>query len=437
MKPYPEYKKTDIEWVDKLPSHWKFMPLKYAAFVNKEALTEQVEEDFELQYIDIGNVNQLGLVSLPERMKFIDAPSRARRIIKKNDTIISTVRTYLKAVAFIDRDDDNLIASTGFATLTSINGTHPKYLYYLVSNQGFVDAVSACSTGVSYPAITATELARIFAWLPPLPEQQGIAGFLDHKTAQIDSLIAKKQRQIDLLQEQRSVLINQVVTKGLNSTTPMKDSGTEWLGEIPNHWRLSRLKFVCSLLRDGTHIPPPRQDDGIPLLSVRNIVNGKFINLSDDSLISIEEHKKLNQTLEVLENDVLLAIVGATLGKVAIVEKMEPFSIQRSLAVFRPKPELLMYKYLAYFFQSASFQSRLWSSVGFSAQPGIYLGTLENIHCPVPDMKEQINIVSFLEREETIIFDDIMKLTKQIELLREYRTALISETVTGKVDVRK
>jgi type I restriction enzyme, S subunit len=254
MKAYPEYKETKVEWVGKLPSHWKVMPLKYAALVNREALTEQVEEDFELQYIDIGNVNQLGLVNAPERMKFINAPSRARRIIKKNDTIISTVRTYLKTVAFIDRDDNNLIASTGFATLTSLNETHPKYLYYLVSNQGFVDTVSACSTGVSYPAITSTELARITAWLPSLPEQQAIADFLDRKTAQIDTLIEKKQRQIDLLQEQRTALINHAVTKGLNPDVRMKDSGVEWLGEIPSHWEALMGQLLNKLMAKQTFL---------------------------------------------------------------------------------------------------------------------------------------------------------------------------------------
>ena len=250
MEVYPSYKESGIEWMGMLPSHWKTLPLKYAAVVNRLALTEDIKDDFELQYIDIGNVNQQGIINPPERMKFIEAPSRARRIVKKDDIILSTVRTYLKAVAFIDSDAENLIASTGFATLTSLEETFPKYLYYLVSSQGFVDTVSANSVGVSYPAITSTELTQIKVWLPPLPEQKAIAEFLDCKVAQIDSLIEKKQRQIDLLDEQYTALINHAVTNGINPKTAMKDLGVKWLKEIPNHWDFVKAKYLFRLVTE-------------------------------------------------------------------------------------------------------------------------------------------------------------------------------------------
>ncbi|VVB54578.1 Type I restriction modification DNA specificity domain protein [uncultured archaeon] len=145
---------------------------------------------------------------------------------------------------------------------------------------------------------------------------------------------------------------------------------------------------------------------------------------------------QLKRSIDVLKNDILLAIVGATLGKVAIVEKMEPFTIQRSLAVFRPIPELMHFKYLAYFFQSYSFQRILWKNAGFSAQPGIYLESLKNFHCGLPSIQEQQQIVIFLDSETERIDLIISRIDKEIVLLQEYRTALISEVVTGKIDVR-
>ena len=209
-----------------------------------------------------------------------------------------------------------------------------------------------------------------------------------------------------------------------------KDSGVEWLGEIPKHWEAKRLKYVCSLLRDGTHQPPARVTDGIPLLSVRNIVDGQFINLDDDSLISEKDFKELERSFKVKKDDVLLAIVGATLEKVAVVGKMPPFAIQRSLAVMRPKLEILNFKFLYFFLGSSEFQKLLWKNVGFSAQPGIYLGALGNFHITLPDIKEQLTIASFLDRETAKIDALIAKKERLIKLLQEKRTAIISHAVT-------
>jgi type I restriction enzyme S subunit len=213
-----------------------------------------------------------------------------------------------------------------------------------------------------------------------------------------------------------------------------KDSGVEWLGEIPEHWEVKRLKYVCSLLRDGTHQPPARVTDGIPLLSVRNIVDGQFINLDDDSLISEKDFKELERSFKVKKDDVLLAIVGATLGKVAVVGKMPPFAIQRSLAVMRPRLEILNFKFLYFFLVSSEFQKLLWKNVGFSAQPGIYLGALGNFHITLPDIKEQLAIASFLDRETAKIDALIAKKERLIELLQEKRTAIISHAVTKGLD---
>ena len=436
MRKYPTYKDSGIEWIGKIPKNWELKPLKHSVSINRDVLPEITAQDYELQYIDIGNVDISGLISPPDTMIFEDAPSRARRVINNGDTIVSTVRTYLKAIAFIDSNENNLIASTGFAILSPNGLLNSKYIYYIISSQKVIDTISSLSVGVSYPAITASELGRIPMWFPKdIAEQQAIADYLDKKTGLIDELISKKRRQIELLTEQRQGVINQAVTKGLDPNVEMKDSGIEWLGEIPKHWEIPKFKFTCSLIKDGTHLPPLRQKEGIPLLSVRNMVKGKFINLPDDSLISENDYHNLTKTFRVEQYDVLLAIVGATLGKVAIVEKMNRFAIQRSIAVFRTIPDILDYKYLAYFMRSEVYQKLLWQNVGFSAQPGIYLSDLSNFNLTVPPLSEQINIVSKVEHLESELFNAISKAEQQIELLQEYRTALISEAVTGKIKV--
>ncbi|HHK8077452.1 TPA: restriction endonuclease subunit S, partial [Serratia marcescens] len=225
------------------------------------------------------------------------------------------------------------------------------------------------------------------------------------------------------------------VTKGLNPDVPMKDSGVEWLGEVPEHWRVMPLKYICALIKDGTHLPPPRVDNGIPLLSVRNIVGGVFQFRDDDSQISHKDYKSLCSSFVPKKDDVLLAIVGATLGKVALVPEMDSFHIQRSLGVFRTT-KLIHPQHLSYVFESKDFQSLLWENAGFSAQPGIYLGTLSNFCVPVPPVTEQFKISEFITATVSKLDLLISQASQLITLIQERRTALISAAVTGKIDVR-
>jgi type I restriction enzyme S subunit len=277
-------------------------------------------------------------------------------------------------------------------------------------------------------------------WTIPFPspeEQASIAAFLDHETAKIDALIAEQQRLIELLQEKRQAVISQAVTKGLNPDAPMKDSGVEWLGEVPEHWEVLPIKHTCSLLRDGTHLPPARVAEGIPLLSVRNIQGHAFGLRDDDSLISEQDFSELSRSFVPEPDDVMLAIVGATIGKAAIVPSgIGRFHIQRSLAIFRSKPELLVAKWLLGIFGSIRFNSLLWQNVGFSAQPGIYLGVLKDIRIPVPPKKEQEEILARLEESINDQSQILSVASHSVDLLQERRSALISAAVTGQIDVR-
>ena len=273
--------------------------------------------------------------------------------------------------------------------------------------------------------------------VPPSVEQTQIARFLDYETARIDALIAEQERLIALLKEKRQAVISHAVTKGCDRTVPMKYSGVEWLGEVPEHWSSPALKYMCRLLKDGTHLPPPRVDKGVPLLSVRNIVSGKFVNREDDSNISYGDYEDLCRAFVPEVDDVLLAIVGATLGKVAVVrEGMNRFHIQRSLAIFRTNPSELLSEWLYLVLQSSNFQALLWENVGFSAQPGIYLGTLSGFAIPTPPLHEQSSIISVVKKEIQPI-EELLELAElSCRLIKERRSALISAAVTGKIDVR-
>ncbi len=211
LDPNPRVKDSGVEWLGEIPANWEVKRLKYLATMNDEALPETTDPDMAITYVDIGNVDSVEGIKDTEDLVFENAPSRARRIVRQGDVIISTVRTYLKAIARIEQTDANLIVSTGFAVIRprELDG---GFAAHALISPSFVDRVVAHSVGVSYPAINASELACLDIAFPPLPEQQAIADFLDKETAKIDSLVAKIREAIEHLKELRGALISAAVT---------------------------------------------------------------------------------------------------------------------------------------------------------------------------------------------------------------------------------
>jgi type I restriction enzyme S subunit len=443
-KQYPTYKDSGVEWLGEVPENWKAGKLWDVASVKARLGWRGLKAS---EYVDDGYI-------------FLSTPNIKPKIIDFENIYHITAERYFESPEIILQEGDVLIAKDGStlgitnvvrnlpapATVnSSIAVIRPKkildgiFLYYFLLSDYIQFIIQLKKDGMGVPHLFQYDLRKFSVLIPTTKEQQAISAFLDCETAKIDILIAKKERLIKLLQEKRVALISHAVTKGLDPNVPMKDSGVGWIGKVPEYWNVQPLKYICSLLRDGTHLPPPRTDigvPGVPLLSVRNIVDGRFVNLPDDSFIAESDFWQLEKSFSAKENDIVLAIVGATLGKVAVVEKMPPFHIQRSLALFRTLPKIMIFKYLYYFFRGDAFQQLLWRSVGFSAQPGIYLGTIASIHATVPLIEEQRKIINYLDYETLEISNLIDKIHQTIEKLKEYRTALISAAVTGKIDVR-
>ncbi|MCY4314241.1 MAG: restriction endonuclease subunit S [Gammaproteobacteria bacterium] len=212
FKPYPSYKPSGVEWLGEVPEHWEVRKIKDWLLVNRFNISDDTNPNYTFDYLDIGSVGTGQLVSNPQRITFRQSPSRARRIVHEKDTIVSTVRTYLKAVWYACGIEHDLVASTGFAVLTAVSSSNPKFVNYMCQSNAFTDQVSANSSGIVYPAISEAKFATLKVTAPPLPEQITIADFLDHETALIDRLIEKKQKLLELLQEYRTRLIADAVT---------------------------------------------------------------------------------------------------------------------------------------------------------------------------------------------------------------------------------
>lgn len=439
LKRYPTYKDSGIEWLGVVPEEWDIQRIKYRVDTNAKSLPEDTVPDYCFRYVDIGNVDQGHITVPPEPIFFAEAPSRARRIAVQGDTIVSTVRTYLKAIAFVDYTGNDLVVSTGFAVLTPRKSDIPKYVYYLMSCEKVIDTICSFSVGVSYPAINSSDLISMPLWFPPKREQQAITEFLDQKTARIDDLIAKKQRQIELLKEQRQAVINQAVTKGLNPDVRVKDTGIEWFGKIPKHWEVKKFKFLLkrqkSAIKTGPFGSQLKSTDfieqGIKVYNQRSVLDNDFEN--GEIFISPEKYEEL-RAFEVFPDDILITTRG-TIGKCAIFpSNAEKGVLHPCLIRMQLDQSKILNEYVVWYIQESSFfQENVHYNSDATTIAVIYSETLKDVQIPTPPLAEQQDILMFIKQEAEGIQNTVDKAEKQIQLLQEYRTALISETVTGKI----
>jgi type I restriction enzyme S subunit len=332
---YPKYRDSGVEWLGDIPIHWEVKQLKCLVEMNPDVLAEDTDPDLDLHYVDIGNIGSTGNILGAEEVRFEDAPSRARRRVQDGDTVISTVRTYLRAIARIEEAQDNLIVSTGFAVLRPGGTVDSAFLFRMVQSKQFVETVVSHSDGVGYPAITPTRLGGLPAWLPPLSEQRTITRFLDKETRKVDALIAKRERLIDLLEEKKTALISRAVTKGIDPAVPMKESGVMWLGEIPAHWNVAQMKRLCSVIKDGLHQTPAKVSEGVPFISTQH-VRHRRIDINNATYISRDDYEKGHPRIAPAPGDILITLVGS-IGFASILEaEMIPISFTRHVGYVRP-----------------------------------------------------------------------------------------------------
>ena len=212
LNPNVEKKESGVEWIGKIPSHWKTSKLKYLVSENQESLSNSTDPDLELDYIEISDVNSIGEFKKPTKYIFSESPSRCRRICRKGDVIISTVRTYLKSIGIIEEQRENLICSTGFSVLTPKSEYLSKYVFYMLRSNWFLSKIISKSEGVSYPSIQSHKLLVTDVITINKQEQQQIVEYLDEQTQKIDETIYKEEKRIELLKEYKQSLISEVVT---------------------------------------------------------------------------------------------------------------------------------------------------------------------------------------------------------------------------------
>jgi type I restriction enzyme S subunit len=361
--------------------------------------------------------------------------------VRDGDVIVSTVRTYLRAIARVDDPEPNLVVSTGFAVVRPKEGLTAGFAGYLLAANYFLEQVIARSTGVSYPAINASELVSILVPVPAPDEQRTIAAVLDRETAKIDALVAEQQRLIDLLKEKRQAVISHAVTKGLNPDARMKTSGLEWLGHVPGHWPIVQVKHLAApgakTFTDGDWIEAPYiADDGVRLIQTGNIGIG-FYKEQGFRYVSDATFDELGCT-EVKPRDVLVCRLDGAVGRACLAPDLGVRMITSvDNAILKTRADVVP-EYVVHLLSSGPWLE--WIDVlcrvggGFGLR--ISRRQLGELRVPLPPAGEQAAIVKYLASGIVEWDALIAQATRAIALLQERRTALISAAVTGQIDVR-
>jgi type I restriction enzyme, S subunit len=442
MKPYSEYKEIGLDFLDSLPAHWDIRKLKFLSLVNFSNVDKHsFEEEIPVRLCNYVDVYKNDFIK-PD-MEFMNATASQSEIekfvLRKGDVLITKDSESWEDIAIpalVTENMDDVLCGYHLAQIrpSSISG---NFLFWVLCSSTLNDQYKVEAHGITRYGLGKDSIENSVIPIPSSSEQQAIADFLDCKTAQIDTLIEKKQRQIDLLQEQRTALINHAVTKGLNPDPPMKDSGVEWLGEIPSRWEVVRVKHLAESMISGPFGSSLTKDmytsKGYRVYGQEQVIPADFS--IGDYYISEEKYIEM-QRYAVSTGDVLISCVG-TFGKIAVVpEGIEPGIINPRLIKITPNRKAILSEYLGEVLSSKVTFDQLEEVNRGGTMGLINLGLLSDILIPVPPVDEQLEIKSFVEQTKANISKSHQNIARMLELLQEYRTALISEAVTGKIDVR-
>lgn len=436
-KAYAEYKDSGVDWLHDIPTHWKTIPVgrcyrrvKRTGFENEELLS--VYRDH-------------GVVPKSSRDDNNNKPSddlSPYQLVCENNLVMNKMKAWQGSIAISEFRGIVSPAYFVYEPMSHIDSlAYPKYVHYLLRHPIYITQYMSRSKGIRVNQwdLDPEEFQRIELLLPQREEQKAIISFLDHEIAKIDTLITKQEKLIELLKEKRQAVISHAVTKGLNPQTPMKDSGVEWLGEVPEHWLTSKVKNHCLVkgrigFRGYTVDDLVGEGEGALVVGATEMSLSGDIELQNPQFISWDKYFESPEIM--LEKDMVLIVQrGSTVGKVAIVSgDLGEATINPSLIVL--KESNLHPQYLKYSLMSTSIQRLIAMERSSTAIPMISQEQVSNYWILVPPEHEQFEICHYLGSELTKVDQVLRHSNQSIDLMKERKTALISAAVTGKIDVR-
>ncbi|MFW2072964.1 restriction endonuclease subunit S [Acinetobacter gerneri] len=437
FKQYPSYKNSGVEWLGDVPEHWNTKPTKYCFKLITDKAIENNSEVLLSVYTDIGVKPRSELEERGNKASTTDG----YWIVKKGDIIVNKLLAWMGAIGLSNYSG---VTSPAYDILRIKYNYTPEYYNYLFRNGDMFTEFKRYSRGLMDMRLRLyfSEFGNIKLPVPSIDEQQKIVSFLDTETARIDTLIAKQEKLIELLEEQRKSIISHAVTKGLNPNAPMKDSGVEWLGDVPEHWTVLKNRHIFNFSKGLTITKENLQESGIPCVSYGE-VHSKFgfefnPEINDMKFVS-EEYLKTSKNCLLNSGDFIFADTSEDFegsGNFSYLNSNSQVFAGYHTVIARLKSKQKP-RFFAYIFDSNAHRKQIQTQVKGIKVFSITQGILKDIYSWLPPVHEQDLIVEYLDNECKKI--SLLK-AKQIELiekLKEYRSSIISHAVTGKIDVRE
>lgn len=437
---YESYKDSGVEWLGEIPEHWeqqrfKFLisePLKYGA--NEPA---EIDDPTFPRYIRITDVKEDGTLredtfrSLPENI--------AQDYLLEEGDILLARSGATVGKTFIYREFWGKAAYAGYlirARISKVN--HSDFIYKFLQSNCYWDWVNSTFIQATIQNISAEKYASLCISIPPLEEQKTIARFLDYKTKQIDDLIAKKEALLEKLDEKRTALISHAVTKGLDPTVSMKDSGIEWLGDIPEHWEVKRLRYVGSC-QNGVSKGGDYFGSGYPFVNYTDVYGNYELPTMVNGLAQSTDEDRINYSVK--KGDIFFTRTSETIEEIGItsacLSSIDNAIFSGFLIRFRPFPKALYERFSKYYFRCQQHRLFFVKEMNLVTRASLSQDLLKKLPVLLPPIPEQKEIAEYLDRKTAEIDGQKAKIKQAIDLLKEYRTALITNAVTGKIDVRQ
>jgi type I restriction enzyme S subunit len=445
MNKYQSYKPSGVEWIGEIPEHWETIRFGMLGIFSSSGIDKKLDDNETsvrmVNYTDIIK-SRVHNPIINNQIDFMVVTTPQSKLeehkLKKGDLVFlpsSETCEDLGVSSLIDFDENDIVYSYHILRFKFLKEVNHYFKKYLGNHNSVYNQFSLEGKGTTRQIIGRNVFRNVKVVLPPVSEQHQIVQFLDEKTNLIDRLISTKERKITLLKEQRISLINEVVTKGLNPNVKMKDSGVEWIGEIPEIWKMMRVSNFGTFFKGNGIKKDEVKDEGIPCIRYGEIYT-KYdrIVYYPISFIDLETSKN---SVQIKKGDILFTGSGETLvdiGKSLLYYGDENIFVGGDIIVLRLK-EGNNPLYLSYLLNSSFVQYQKSLMGRGEIIVHIYSKNIKEIKTPIPPLKEQLQIVEFLD-SKTKEIDDLVQLEKnKIDLLKEYRQSLISEVITGKIKV--
>lgn len=436
---YEEYKDSGIEWLGKIPSHWGIQPLKYLLLLIKNgATTTQVDETDKtvpisrIETISTGEINtsKVGYINP-------NAISESYKL-DKGDILFSHINSLsMIGNLALKRDETTLFHGMNLLRLkVDASKINEEYFFWLLKSKNLRQVFEAnAKPAINQASLSTNSIKNIYLNIPGEDEQTKIANFLHYETAQIDTLIEKQQNLIQLLKEKRQAVISHAVTKGLNSDAPMKDSGVEWLGEVPEHWEQVELKHVVDYIIDAEHKTAPYFEQGKYLVCRTTNVRDGELRLEGGKYTNEETYLEWIKRGKPEIGDILFTR-EAPAGEACVYDGTVPLCLGQRMVLFKLKKDRVLPTFVLHSLYSGLADDFIKQLSQGSTVAHFNMADIRNIPLFEPSLVEQQEIVEYLSKLLNKFDDLVYSAEKAIQLMQERRTALISAAVTGKIDVR-